>query len=125
MNNKINITSTEMINNDLLLKTESKLDMLAIEPMMQMLVDSDNLSFIYIVDYHGAYTYICIPDSIWPALKSALDANARVFLNIEGGSVLLPNFLEELSYLIENIEGNSNYGQHMVGKVEDIFSNPV
>lgn len=125
MNNKINITSTEIINNELLLKTESHLDLQVIEPMKQMLVDSDNLSFIYIIDYNEAYTYISIPESIWPELKNALDVNAQVSLNAGEGSIRLPNFLEELSYLIENIRGNANYGAQMVGKVENIFSNPV
>lgn len=125
MNNKINITSTEIINNELLLKTESHLDLQVIEPMKQMLVDSDNLSFIYIIDYNEAYTYISIPESIWPELKNALDVNSQVSLNAGEGSIRLPNFLEELSYLIENIRGNANYGAQMVGKVENIFSNPV
>ncbi|HYK71897.1 MAG TPA: hypothetical protein VEV44_02035 [Pseudoneobacillus sp.] len=33
----------------------------------------------------------------------------------------LPLFNEELEYLIENIRGNSNYGEAMVEKVESIF----
>ncbi len=122
MNNKINITNIEINNNELLLKTESHLDIQVLKLMQQMLVDSDNLSFIYIVDYNEVYTYIPIPESMWPELKKALDVHAHVFLNTVDGSILLSNFLEELSYLIENIKGNSNYGDLMVGKVEDIFS---
>lgn len=125
MNNKIIIKMAEINNNELLLKTDSLLHLHAIEPMKQVLVDSDNLSFVYIVDYHESYTYISIPESIWPELKVALEENAKVFLKTDEGRIQLPNFLEELHELIENIKGNSNYGDRMVGKVEGIFSNPV
>lgn len=125
MKNKINIQTAEIKNRELLLKTDNHLDMHVIEPMKQMLVDSDNVSFVYIVDYREAYTYISIPESIWSLLKTALDENAKVFLKTGEGCIHLPNFLEELHELIENIKGNSNYGERMVGKVEGVFSNPV
>ena len=35
----------------------------------QMLVDSDNLSFIYLLEEDDHYTYIAIPDTVWSDLK--------------------------------------------------------
>ncbi|WNS76881.1 hypothetical protein RRV45_07810 [Bacillus sp. DTU_2020_1000418_1_SI_GHA_SEK_038] len=92
-----------------------------LKPMEQMLVDSDNLSFIYITDMNDEYTYLAIPHSIWSQLKSALDLEYRVYLTDRNERIHLPGFIEELSYLIENIKGNSNYGEEMVEKVESVF----
>jgi len=121
MKTKIIIASTQFDNEVLLLNAESNMEFAALKPMEQMLVDSDNLSFIYIMDYNNDYIYISIPDTIWHELKQALDCHSNVFLNIYDDRLQLPNFLEELSYLIDNIEGNGNYGEQLVEKVEHIF----
>ena len=91
------------------------------KPMGQMLVDSDQLSFIYVVDKDDDYTYISIPESTWPKLKNALENSAEVYITDQKDQTLLTDFHEELSYLIENIKGNSNYGEAMVEKVEALF----
>jgi Family of unknown function (UPF0738) len=86
----------------------------------QMLVDSDNLAFIYIIEEQGEYQYIELTKCIWEELKIGLEQNLQVFLFGEG-SLELTNFQDELRYLIDNIEGNSNYGVEMVAEVERIF----
>ena len=121
MNKKIMITSTEIRQEEIYLLSESHFDIIALKPMEQMLVDSDNLSFIYIMDDESDYTYISIPSFVWPELRKALEKNLKVFLENQGSRVCLPNFLEELQYLIENIKGNSNYGAQMVENVEKNF----
>ncbi|WP_066294883.1 hypothetical protein [Bacillus sp. FJAT-29937] len=92
-----------------------------LKPMEQMLVDSDNLSFVYITDMNDEYTYLAIPESIWSKLKEALDSEFKVYVTDSKDRIHLPGFIEEFSYLIENIKGNSNYGEEMVKKVESIF----
>jgi hypothetical protein len=87
----------------------------------QMITDSDNLSFIYIIDINDEFVYVSIPVKIWRHLKSALENHYDVCLKLNNQVVKLEGFLSELTYLIENIEGNANYGEQMVSKVEEIF----
>ena len=87
----------------------------------QMLVDSDGLSFVYLLEKEEDYTYIVIPNTVWKELKNALTEQLPVYLSNQSERLLLNQFHEELSYLIENIKGNSNYGEKMVNEVEAIF----
>ncbi len=87
----------------------------------QMLVDSDGLSFVYLLEKEEDYTYIVIPNTVWKELKIALTEQLPVYLSNQSERLLLNQFHEELSYLIENIKGNSNYGEKMVNEVEAIF----
>lgn len=87
----------------------------------QMLVDSDGLSFVYLLEKEEDYTYIVIPNTVWKELKTALTEQLPVYLSKQSERLLLNQFHEELSYLIENIKGNSNYGEKMVNEVEAIF----
>jgi hypothetical protein len=87
----------------------------------QMLVDSDGLSFVYLLEKEEDYTYIVIPNTVWNELKTALTEQLPVYLSNQGERLLLNQFHEELSYLIENIKGNSNYGEKMVNEVEAVF----
>lgn len=121
MNKKINIAVAEFNGKELLLKTEEEVSISELKPMEQMLVDSDHFSFIYIVDMDGEYTYLVLPDSIWSEVNKAHAQNAPVYLTSKNERLLLEGFHEELSYLIENIKGNSNYGEEMVTKVESTF----
>ena len=86
-----------------------------------MLVDSDGLSFVYLLEKEEDYTYIVIPNTVWKELKTALTEQLPVYLSNQSERLLLNQFHEELSYLIENIKGNSNYGEKMVNEVEAIF----
>lgn len=87
----------------------------------QMLVDSDGLSFVYLLEKEEDYTYIVIPNTVWKELKTALTEQLPVYLSNQSERLLLNQFHEELSYLIENIKGNSNYGEKMVNEVEAVF----
>lgn len=87
----------------------------------QMITDSDNLSFIYIIDINDQFVYVSIPVNIWYDLKSALENHYDVFLKLNDRVVKLEGLLSELTYLIDNIKGNANYGEQMVSKVEEIF----
>ncbi|MBP2241187.1 hypothetical protein J2Z40_001749 [Cytobacillus eiseniae] len=122
MKKTIKITQAKINNeNELMLQSEDSFKISDLNPMEQMLVDSVNLSFIYVVDNKEDYTYIAMPISIWNELKKANETNAPVYISNQTERLLLPGLHEELSYLIENIKGNSNYGEEMVTKVESIF----
>jgi hypothetical protein len=87
----------------------------------QMLVDSDQLAFIYIMDNNEDFIYTNLPAEVWPQLKTALDSGIPVDLNVNGLTIELTDIHDELSYLLENIKGNANYGEEMEKKVVETF----
>ncbi|RHW43232.1 hypothetical protein D1B31_00710 [Neobacillus notoginsengisoli] len=119
MKKKLNVTTSEIVNNECILKPSENAEGLI--PKGQMLVDSDNLSFVYLMEHQDEYIYILLPEVVWSDLKKCLDNHLPVHLETENGRIELTGFHEELGYLAENIKGNGNYGEDMVAKVEIIF----
>lgn len=107
--------------NDIKLLTNEKENLTSYLPAGQILVDSDECSFIYLIEKDNEYTYVVIKEEYWSELKHALETNGKLYLANEGSELELIDFMEELTFLIENIRGNSNYGEAMVKKVEEIF----
>lgn len=124
MSQRILITDAITENNELLLRADSKIEIDDLAPTGQMLVDSDQLSFIYIVEKDGGYQYISIPSETWNAIQEGLSTKMDAYLTANGKRLKLEGFCEEMEYLIANITGNSNYGEGMVAKVEQIFASP-
>lgn len=89
----------------------------------QVLVDSNELAFVYIVEKDESFVYIELTLNTWPILKEGLENNSEYKLSNGDETIVLPNLQEELLYLIDNIKGNSNYGEEMVTKVEECFCN--
>ncbi|MDZ5470364.1 hypothetical protein SM124_01250 [Bacillus sp. 31A1R] len=119
MREKIIVTNAVLNEDTLLLETDTPISDLTVTG--QMLVDSDQFAFIYVAEKNNEYTYIVLGESVWSAMKSALNNDLPVFIKKEEVALELTGFHEELSYLVENIKGNSNYGEEMVSKVEDTF----
>lgn len=119
MRKKITILSASFNNNQLYLKTNESIHTL--KPAGQILVDSVQFSFIYLMEDNDDYTYITLPEQLWPSLKSAFEQKSLVWLTCGEENIELTNFQEELEYVINNIKGNSNYGDEMVAKVENYF----
>jgi hypothetical protein len=86
-----------------------------------MLVDSDELAFVYIIEVDNEFIYISLPKSLWTKLNEALKAHLPVFLQDESVLLELEGMAEELAYLIENIDGNANYGEEMEKSVKEVF----
>ncbi|MCA1031085.1 hypothetical protein LCL95_08630 [Bacillus timonensis] len=86
-----------------------------------MLVDSDSLAFIYKLETETEFVYVNLPHTMWDVLKEVKDHRPEVFLQVEDKEILLEDIAEELDYLIDNIEGNANYGDEMVNTVEEYF----
>ncbi|MCM3602432.1 hypothetical protein M3175_16990 [Robertmurraya korlensis] len=89
----------------------------------QVLVDSNELAFVYIVEKDESFMYVELTLDTWPILKEGLENNCKYNLSNGNETIVLPNLREELLYLIDNIKGNSNYGEEMVTKVEECFCN--
>ncbi|MDQ0217509.1 hypothetical protein ELQ35_06775 [Peribacillus cavernae] len=121
MREKITIKEIDIDNQQLLLKTEGTVDLAELTPKEQMLVDSDGAAFIYITENNDDYTYISLPETVWPHLKEAVSKKLPVVLISDDEKLELTGISEELAYLIDNIQGNSNYGEELVSSVERIF----
>jgi hypothetical protein len=119
MQKSITINSADVINNKLLV--EANVSIKGLVPGEQMLADSDHFSFIYLLEKANEYTYLVLPEAIWPALKEVIKQNLPVIITFNEDQLELTNFKEELEYLISNIKGNGNYGEEMVEKVETLF----
>ncbi|MBF7017493.1 UPF0738 family protein [Staphylococcus durrellii] len=87
-----------------------------LEEAGQMLVDSDNFAFAYILDDGQSYSYLIFVKETWSMIHE--NKNKKVIVNDD---LELKEFDNELTYILDNIEGNSNYGKEFVSKVEEIF----
>ncbi|UEX89558.1 hypothetical protein [Staphylococcus ratti] len=82
----------------------------------QMIVDSDNFSFVYLMDNGSSFSYLIFVQETWSMLHKHKDK--PIIIN---DTLVLTQFKDELDYLLDNIEGNSNYGNEFVAAVEETF----
>lgn len=87
-----------------------------LEEIGQMLVDSDNYAFAYTLDDGESYSYLIFVQETWSMLHENRDK--KIIIN---DSLELTQFHEELSYILDNIKGNNNYGKEFVSAVEETF----
>lgn len=118
---KVWLNQTSHIENQLVLTGESTDEIGKLNPSGQVIVDSDELSFVYLAEEGDDYTYLYLPDFIWMELKEAMDKNFEIIVHIGENRMPLLQLKDEVEYLVFNIEGNSNYGDEMVEKVESVF----
>jgi Family of unknown function (UPF0738) len=121
MNHVLHINHTILNNSELILEIDSNFRLENVKASGQMLVDSLELSFVYLLENNDTYTYLKIPEIFWTDLKEVMTREISVSVTNGQEKINLVRFLEELIYLIENIKGNSNYGEEMVRKVEAVF----
>ncbi|OIK11160.1 hypothetical protein BIV60_18580 [Bacillus sp. MUM 116] len=119
MKNKLTAINGKIIENQIVFTVNEAIHHL--QPAEQILVDSDNLSFIYLMEDKEEYAYIAFPEETWEFLKTAVENKLSVYLSFNDQQIELPQFTEELEYIISNIKGNGNYGDEMVTKVEENF----
>jgi hypothetical protein len=119
MNKRITISKANFLDSKLYLHASDSIS--GLTPAEQILVDSKEFSFVYLMENLEGYTYIDMNEPIWPLLKKVLEQQTPVWILFEDEQLELTNFYEELNDLINNIRGNSNYGAEMVTKVEEIF----
>lgn len=87
---------------------------------MRLLVDSEALTFVYVLDSDDAFVQLRLPRQVWPVLKEAYEKEWDVYASLYE-PILLAHFHEEMEYVLTNIPGNGNYGKEMVEAVEEIF----
>lgn len=121
MKQKWKITESIVRENELVFQLQENANLENTMASGQMLVDSDSLAFIYLLEKENEYVYLEIPEMVWKDCKVALEANNAFFIKALNGELLLENFKEELEYLIENIRGNGNYGEDMEKAVSSVF----
>lgn len=93
----------------------------ALEAAGQMIADSDEPAFVYLVDTGTQYIYVRFEEPLWPAMTKALQKEELPLL-VWGSQVLpLAAFQEELWMLLENIKDNNNYGEVFRTAVETAF----
>ena len=90
-------------------------------PAGTVITDSDNRSFVYLFDTGEQYTYVHFKQNMWDALKEVLKNKVTLKVTIDDQIVELPNVEEELTMLLDNIYGNSNYGEAFTKEVENEF----
>ncbi|MED5073551.1 hypothetical protein P9857_05900 [Anoxybacillus geothermalis] len=122
MNEKWIVERAERKDGRLWLKVDDALVLPAgVMPKRHMLVDSDALAFVYILETEDRFLYVMVPKPWWPELKAALDAKEPVWLQCGGEVLELEQFHDELSYLLENIRDNANYGEALERAVQEMF----
>jgi hypothetical protein len=124
MQKRVSIEKIEWKEDELLLfPTHLELDGSSLQAAERVLVDSEQLAFIYILELSNEYVYLSISNQFWPELKKVLINHVPVKLVIHGEELELKGLEAEVDELVQNIEGNTNYGSEMVKQVESIFLN--
>ncbi|MCD7034987.1 hypothetical protein LRR81_12080 [Metabacillus sp. GX 13764] len=91
-------------------------------PTGQILADSDQLSFIYILENSEEFIYLNLPHHLWGTIHEARNSETEAAVMINGTEIKLNNFFPEMQALLENIKGNANYGEDMEKQVSGSFS---
>jgi hypothetical protein len=121
MRKKIAFQKATIENETLILHTDQSELLKNTEAAGQVIVDSDQFAFVYLAENPDEYVYLYLEENIWNDLKVALKEKMTIAAKADGVTLILEGLQEELEYLISNIEGNGNYGEEMVQKVESVF----
>ncbi|WP_437830802.1 hypothetical protein ACQRXC_04580 [Niallia taxi] len=122
MTEKLQILNAEIAETKVILKVDESYPVSQLTPKGQILVDSDSFAFIYIAEKEDEYIYIVLHKGIWPSIKEGLAANLKLYISNGNDNLELIDWKEEMEYLIDNIEGNGNYGEEMEQAVTSVFS---
>lgn len=80
MRNIYYIEKYQFVHNELHLSLNENQNEIQIQPAGQVLTDSDHLAFIYLVEEVGEYSYLYLPDDLWPALVRVLQSEQNPYL---------------------------------------------
>ena len=87
----------------------------------RMIADSEGHAFVYLLDTGTDYIYMQFKEHLWPAMLAALQRKEVPLLQWGEQIMPLASYHEELWMLLENIEGNDNYGDAFSSAVEKAF----
>ncbi|MBD8031522.1 MULTISPECIES: UPF0738 family protein [Solibacillus] len=122
MRNVYIVNQFQAVHNEIHFILNEKKQLSQLQPVGQVIVDSDNEAFLYIIEENDAYSYIGFPQAIWSQLVQMLKSGQQPYLKVEDGLMPLNQFTDELKGLLYNIVGNSNYGNRFVEAVEKEFA---
>ncbi|MED4533633.1 hypothetical protein [Metabacillus fastidiosus] len=123
MQSRITIKDAKIVDNMLVLQADQyENNENELQAKGQMLVDSDNLAFIYILETSEQYVYVGIPYTMWKQLDEAKIKELPVYVQVNNKQLELVNVIDELSFLLDNIKDNGNYGEELERKVVELFS---
>ncbi len=89
----------------------------------RMLVDSDELAFIYVLEDDEKLYYLFFQEHTWNMLKRIRDEEKELSLRLNEKVIIqLKSVCAELDFLTENIDGNGNYGEKMELAVKRVFT---
>ncbi|MCM3743808.1 hypothetical protein M3193_06600 [Sporosarcina luteola] len=108
-------------NNEIQFVLDAEADRPTGTPAKKMITDSEEHAFVYLMDEDEGYTYIHFPKETWPYMEKALKTGSDPYLLWNDEKIPLPGFIEELTMLVYNIEGNDNYGEAFTTAVEQEF----
>ncbi|PRO64843.1 hypothetical protein [Alkalicoccus urumqiensis] len=117
----ITITKFEEEENKLTAKPDVTLPFQGLTPESHMLVDSDGGAFVYLLAHQEEFIHLRFEDHLWETLNTYRESEPAVFVKTGLSEVELTAFWEELSFLLDNIVGNHNYGKEFVESVERTF----
>lgn len=120
--NVYTVDQFEIIHNAVHFILNEKKQLSQLQSTGQVIVDSDNEGFLYIIEENNAYSYVSFTKQNWSQLQQMILSKQQPFLRLEDGQFELTNFAEELTTLLFNIEGNGNYGDSFVQGVEEAFA---
>ncbi|WP_274309259.1 hypothetical protein [Solibacillus daqui] len=122
MRNVYLINQFDVVHNEIYFILNEKKQLSQFQPTGQVLADSDNGAFLYLIDENDSYSYLRFDQSIWPQLVHMILSEQKAFLTVDDGAFELNDFSNELKSLLYNIEGNGNYGETFVQAVEEAFA---
>ena len=122
MRNVYLIDQVEAVHKEIYFILNEKKQLSQLQSTGQVIVDSDNEAFLYIIEENEAYSYVSFSKNVWPQLLQMLMTEQKAYLKVEDGLLPLVQFADELQGLIYNIEGNSNYGDQFVDRIEKAFA---
>ncbi|TSB46097.1 hypothetical protein [Alkalicoccobacillus porphyridii] len=94
-----------------------------LNPGARLLVDSDGFAFIYILENETGFHHIIFHREMWPVLRKIYESKKPIVVELQQNvKKELFQFQEELSFLLENIEGNGNYGEKFEQAVRTAFT---
>lgn len=115
---KMDIFITEIQVEKNIIKCYSETDVKNVKPAELMIVDSDNMSIIYLADRPGEEEYdrVQFVPETWSYLKNYY--GHQVIVN---DVLILESFFDELDLLLDNIKDNNNYEKAFEEKVVESF----
>ncbi|MFD1929140.1 hypothetical protein ACFSFY_13940 [Sporosarcina siberiensis] len=121
MNNELRVETALKNENELLFLVTSDLAFTNEIPSGKMITDSDDLSFVYLLEIEEGYSQVRFSEAVWPLMLDVLKSDLDPILSWGDKTLPLIGFKDELTMLIYNIEGNNNYGETFTGAVETAF----